>query len=81
VHVLVETPLERSSDVFMREGFLSLGCNNVLSNPLDHSHVSPICSLPAPSPKYHIDMPIENPMIFYANSDLGYEDSAFNMLG
>jgi len=26
-------------------------------------------------------VPIDNPMIFYANVDLGYENNMFNMLG
>ena len=82
VHGLAETPLEVSRDVFMNEESPSLGFdNNILPNPLDHSHVSPICSLHSPSPEYYIDMPIENPMIFYANNDLGYEDNMFSMLG
>jgi len=81
VHDLVETPLEGSSDAFMHEDFLSLGCDNVFPNPLYHSHVLPLCSLPSPSPKYCLDRPIENPMIFYANNNLGYEDKAFSMFG
>jgi len=80
VHDLVETPLELSHDVFMHEESPSLGCNNVLPNPLDHSHVSPIGSLPSPSPKCFIETPIENLMIFGANVDLGYEDKIFNVL-
>ena len=31
--------------------------------------------------EYYIDVPISNPMIFYANVDLGYEDKEFNLLG
>ena len=58
VHDLVEMPLEGSRDVFIYEESTSLGCNNVLPNLLDHSHVSPICSLPSPPPKYYIDTPI-----------------------
>jgi len=49
--------------------------------PLGHSHVSPICSLPSPSLEYYIDTPIDNPMIFYANVDLGCERNMFDMLG
>jgi len=48
VHDLDKTPLEGSHEVFMYEEFTSLDCNNVLPNPFDHSHVSPICSLPSP---------------------------------
>ena len=80
VYDLVETPLEGSRDVLMHDESPSLGCNNVLPNPLDHSYVSPICSLPSPSLEYYIDTPIDNPMIFYANVDLGCERNMFDML-
>ena len=50
-------------------------------NRLDHSHVLPVCSLPSHSLEYYIDALISNPMIFDANSDLGYEDNMFSMLG
>ena len=53
----------------------------VLMISLDHFHILPICSLPSPSPKYFIDTPIENPIIFYTHFDLGYEDKMFNVLG
>lgn len=60
VYDLVENTLEGSSDVFMHENFPSLGFDdNVLHNPLNHSYVSPISSLPSPSSEYYID----NPMI------------------
>jgi len=78
VYDLVGMPLEGSRDVFMSH---SLGYNNVLPNLLDHSHVSPICSLPSPSPEYYMDVPIRNPMICGSNIDLGYEVKMFNMLG
>ena len=55
--------------------------NNVLTNPFDHSHVLPICSLSSPSPEYYIDVPIDNPMICNGNVDLGYENNMFNILG
>ena len=64
VHNLDKTHLEGSRDMFMREESSSLGCNNVLPNPLDHSHVSCICSLPSSSSKYYNDVRIHNPMIF-----------------
>ena len=64
LHDLDKTPLEGSRDVFMHEKSTSLGCNNDLPNPLDHFHVSPICSLPSTSPESYINTPIENPMIF-----------------
>ena len=61
---LVETSLEGSCNVFMHEESPRLGFNNiVVSNPLGHSHVSPVCSLPSPSPEYYIVEPIGNPMI------------------
>ena len=63
VHDLVETPSEGLRDVFMCKESLSLGCNNVLPHPLNHSRISPISSLPSHSLEYYIDMPIENPMI------------------
>jgi len=82
VHNLDKTPLEGSRDVFMHEESPSLGFDDsVILNPLDHSYVSPMCSLLSPSPKYYIDMPVENPMIVDANVDLGYEVNMFDMLG
>ena len=65
VHDLVEILLEGSRDVFMHKESSSFCFNYAFPNPLDHSYVSPICSLPSPSPKHFIDTPIENPMIFY----------------
>jgi len=68
--------------VFMHEESPSLGFDDsAIPNPLDHFHVSPICSLSSSSPKYFNDMPIKTPMIFDANIDLGYEVNMFNMLG
>jgi len=81
VYDLHKTPLEGSRDVFVCEDFASLGCNNVFPNPLGHSHVSPICSLPSHSPKYYLNAPIDNFMIYDANVDLGYENNIFSMLG
>jgi len=80
VHDLVETLLEGRTAVFMHEEFTSLGCNNVLPNPLDHSHASPLCSLPSPSSKYYIYMPIDYHMICDANVDLDCEDNVFGVL-
>ena len=48
----------------------SLGCNYAFLNPLDYSHASPMCSQPLIFPKYYINEPISNPMIFDANNDL-----------
>jgi len=82
VHDHVETPLGGSSDVFMHKESPSLGFdNNVIPNPLDHSHVFPMCSSPSLSPKYYIDVPIDNPKICYCNVDLGYENNVINVLG
>jgi len=53
----------------------------VFLNPLDHTHVSPMCSQPSPSLEYDIVEPIDNSMICHANIDLGHEVKMFNMLG
>jgi len=45
VHDLIATRLEGSCDVLMQEDLPSLGYDIVLPNPLDHPHVSPLCSL------------------------------------
>ena len=52
VHPSVEIPFEGSYDVFKHEESPSLGCSSVLPNPLDHSHASPLCLSPSPSPEY-----------------------------
>ena len=68
--------------MFMHEESPNLGfADIVIPNPLYYSHVFPMCSLPSHSPEYYIDTPIENPMIFNANVDLGYEVNLFSMLG
>jgi len=82
VHDLVEIPLEGSRDVFMHTESPSHGFDYiVLPNPLDHSHISSTCPQPSISPEYSLDVPNDNPMIFDANIDLGYEDKMFNVLG
>jgi len=82
VHDLAKTPLEESHDVFIHEKSHSLGFDHiVLPNPLDHSHVSSMYSLPSPSPEYDIVETIDNSMICDANDDLGYVDNMFSMLG
>jgi len=48
-------------------------------DPLDHSFTSPHYLLPSPSPKYYIDVPIDNPMICSATMDLSYEDNLFDV--
>jgi len=81
VHGLAETPLEVSRDVFMNEESPSLGFdNNILPNPLDHSHVSPICSLPSISPEYSLDAPFDSPKLCDSNVELGYAGKMFNMI-
>jgi len=82
VHDLNKTHVEGLQDVFMHEESPSRGFDDiVLSNPLDHSHASSMCSPPSVSPEYSLDAPIDNPKICDANVDLGYEDNAFSMLG
>ena len=79
---LVETPLEGSHDAFMHEESPNLDYDDIgLPNPFDHSYVSPICSLPSPSPEYYIGTPIKNSMIFDATIDLGSVDNTFSMSG
>ena len=80
VHDLVETTLEGSCDLLVHRDFSSLGCNIVLPNPVDYSHVSSMCTQPSPSPKYYLDVPIDNPMICYANVNLDYEENIFDVL-
>jgi len=81
VHDLAETPLEDLNDVFVHKESPSLGCDSVLPNLLDHSHAPPLYSLPSPSPEYYVDVPIENPIIYYDTKDLGYKDNMFDTLG
>jgi len=58
----------------------SLGCENVLPNPLDQSHISTMCSQPLFSPESYFDVPIDNPIICDSNVDNGYENNMFNMI-
>jgi len=82
VHDLHKTHFEVLCDVFVHDKSPSLGFDNIaLSNPIDHFHVSPICSLPSPSPEYDIVKPIGNPIICNANNDMGHEDNMFCILG
>ena len=59
----------------------SLGCHSDLLNPVDYSHDSGLCSLPSPSLEHYIDVPIDYPMVFIANVNLGYENNEFDVLG
>jgi len=81
VYVLAKTPLEVSYDVYVHKEPPSLDCDNVLPNPLDHSHVFSLCSPTFPSLEYYFDAPIYNPMICDAIMNLGSEDNMFNALG
>jgi len=82
VHDIAKTPFVGSCDEFVCEDFPTLGFDDsVLPNPLDHSHSSPIRSLPSVSLEHYIDVPTNNPMICYANVDLGYEGNMFHVLG
>ena len=67
VHDLAQTSLEGSCDMFVHEDFSNVDYDSVRSNPLDHSHASPLCSLSSPSAKYYIYVPINNPIICDAN--------------
>ena len=45
-HNLVDSPLEGCRDMFVHGGCPSLGCDDVIPNSLEHSHVSPMFSQP-----------------------------------
>jgi len=81
VYDLVEAPLEGSCHVSMHEEFPSCSDDIDLPNHLDHSPISPMCSQCSPTPRYYIDVPIGNPVIFSANVNLSYEDNMFDVLG
>jgi len=79
-HDLVNTPLEGCNDMFMHEGFPSLGSNDVIPNPLDF-HVSTMCSQPSSFPELDFDVPIDKLKLCDFNVDLGYDDHMVYMLG
>jgi len=82
VHDLVEAPLEESHDAFIHEESPNLSFDdNVIPNPLDHSHVSPMCSQPSPYPECDIVELVDNSMIYNANIDFDYDGNEFNVLG
>jgi len=81
MHTLVSTPLEGCRDVFVHEGSSSLACDNVLPNPVEHSHVFTFCSQPSFSPEYTYDVPIDNFVIYDFNVDLGNANNMLNVLG
>jgi len=80
-HDLVDTPLEGCHDVFVHEESPSLGSNHVLPSPLEHSHVSTFCSQCSLSPKYTIDVPIDNFELCVSNVDLGNMNNVLNVHG
>ena len=68
---LVDTPLEGCRDLFVCEGSSSLFYENVLLNPLEHTHVSIVSSPPSSSsPKYAFEVPIDNYEIFESNVEM-----------
>ena len=82
VHHLDEIPFGGVTWCVYEWGVSSLGFDdNVLPEPLDHSHMSPMCSQPSISPEYSLDTPIDNLKIYDSNVDLGSVDNMFNMLG
>jgi len=80
-HNLVDTALEGCRDVFMHEESPSLACENVLPSPLEHSHISSLCSQPTFSPQYTYDVSIDNFEICDSNIDMGYADNIFHVIG
>jgi len=58
VHHLVDTLLEGCHHMFVHEGSLSLSCDDVIPNPLEHSHTSPMCSQPSFPPIIRLIRPI-----------------------
>jgi len=82
VRDLDETPLEGSRDVFMHEESHSLGFDDsVTPNPLDHSHVFPMCSQSSISSEYSLDAPIDNPIICNSKVYFGLAGKMFTMIG
>ena len=81
MHNLVSTPLEGCRYECVHVESSSLCFNYAFSSPLDHCHVSPMCSLPFLSLEYYIDIPIDKAKISDPNVDLGYKDKMFNMFG
>ena len=49
-------------------------------NPLYDSFVFLICSKPLFFHEYYFDEPIDNPMLYDSNVDLGYQDDMFDVL-
>ena len=51
----------------------SLCFNYAFPDPLDHTHVFPMCSQPPISPEYSLDAPINNPKTCYPDVDLSHD--------
>jgi len=81
VHNLVDTPLEGCRDMFVHGGSPGLGRDDVIRIPLEHSHVSLMCSQPSFFPEYSVDVPNDIFKLCDSNVDMGYADKMFNMLG
>ena len=58
----------------------SLGCDNILPNYLDPSHVSFMFSQPSFSSEFYFDMPLNNSVICDSNVDLHRTNNMFDML-
>jgi len=80
-HNLVDTPSEGCRDTFVHEGSLSVGCDDVSPNLLDHSYVAPVCLQPSFSSDYSFDMPNDIFKLCDSNMDLGCDDNMLNVLG
>jgi len=78
---LAKTPLEGCRDMFVHGGSSSLGSNYAIPNPIEHSHVSLMCSQHSSPPKNCFEASNENPMFSDSNVDLGHEENMFNILG
>ena len=81
MHNLVDTPLDGCCDMFVNEGCPSLGCDDVIPIPLEHSYVSLMCSQPLFFPEYSVDAPNDISKLCDSNVDMSYVDNMFNMLG
>jgi len=81
VHNLVYTPLEGCWDLFVHEGSSSLSYENVIPNPLEHAHVSIVCSPPSSSSlELAFDVPIDNSEICESNVEMGHENTCLMYL-
>ena len=66
----------------MHAGSSSLTYDNVFPKSLEPYHVSTFSSQPSSSsPKYAVDVPIDNCEICESNVEMGHEDHMFSVLG